>query len=183
MPANFENSAVVTGLEKVSFHSNSKERHMFSHVQWMWPTTFLCPWNFPGKNMGCCSVPQSCLTLCNLMDCSTPAFPVLPQLLEFSQTHVDRVDDAIQPSHPLSPLSPPVLNLSLSGSFPMSQFFASGGQSIEASASVAVLPVTIQFWFPLGLTGLITLQSKRISRVFSNTTVQKHQFFDAQLSL
>ena len=70
-----------------------------------------------------------------------------------------------------------------SGSFPMSWFFASGGQSIGASASTSVLPINSQDWFPLGLTGLISLQSKGLSRVFSNTTVQKHQFFGAQLSL
>ena len=68
-----------------------------------------------------------------------------------------------------------------SGSFLMSQFFTSGSQSIGASASV--LPINIQGWFPLGLTGLISLQSNGLSRVFSNTTVQKHQFFSAQLSL
>ena len=66
-------------------------------------------------------------------------------------------------------------SFSASGSFPMSQFFASGGQSIGASASV--LPMNIQDWFPLGLTGWISLQSKGLSRVFSNTTVHKHQFF------
>ena len=70
-----------------------------------------------------------------------------------------------------------------SGSFPMSQFFVSGGQSIGASASAPVLPVNIQDWFPLELTDLISLQSKGLSRVFSNTTVQKHQFFGAQLCL
>ena len=70
-----------------------------------------------------------------------------------------------------------------SGSFPMSQFFASGGQSIGVSASASVLPVNIQDWFPLGWTGWIFLQSKGLSRVFSNTTVQTHQFFGAQLSL
>ena len=70
-----------------------------------------------------------------------------------------------------------------SGSFPMSQFFTSGGQSIRASASASVLPVNIQDWFPLRLTGSISLQSKGLSRVFSNTTVQKHQFFGTQLSL
>ena len=69
-----------------------------------------------------------------------------------------------------------------SGSFPMSQFFASGGQSTGVSATASVLPMNIQDWFPLGLTGLI-LQSKGLSKVFSNTTVQKHQFFGAQLSL
>ena len=70
-----------------------------------------------------------------------------------------------------------------SGSFPMSQFFTSGGQSIGVSAIASVLPVNIQDWFPLGWTCWIFLQSKGLSRVFSNTTVQKHQFFDAQLSL
>ena len=69
-----------------------------------------------------------------------------------------------------------------SGSFPMSQLFASGGQSIGISASALVLPMNIQDWFPLGLTALISLQAKGLSRVFSNTTVQKHQFFGAQLS-
>ena len=69
------------------------------------------------------------------------------------------------------------------GFFLMSQFFASDGQSIGVSASASVLPVNIQDWFPLGLTGLITLLFKGLSRVFSNTTVQKHQFFGAQPSL
>ena len=68
------------------------------------------------------------------------------------------------------------------GSFPISQLFASGGQSIRVSASASVLPMNIQAWFPLGLIGLISLQSKGLSRVFSNTTVQKYQFFGAQLS-
>ena len=69
------------------------------------------------------------------------------------------------------------------GSFPMSQFFASGGQSIGASGSASVLPMNIHDWSPLGWTGWISLQSKGLPRVFSNTTVQKHQFFGAQLSL
>ena len=69
-----------------------------------------------------------------------------------------------------------------SGSFPMSQFFTSGGQSIGVSASTSVLPMNTQDWFPLVWTGWISLQSKGLSRVFSNTTVQKHQFFGAQLS-
>ena len=69
-----------------------------------------------------------------------------------------------------------------SGSFSRSQFFASGGQSIGVSASASVLPMNIQNWFPLGWTNWISLQSKRLSRVFSNTTVQKHQFFGSQLS-
>ena len=74
-------------------------------------------------------------------------------------------------------------SFSASGSFPMSQLFVSGGQSIGVTASASVLPVNIQDWFPLGWTGWISLQSKRLSKVFSNTTVQNHQFFSAQLSL
>ena len=70
-----------------------------------------------------------------------------------------------------------------SGSFQISQLFTSGGQSIRVSASASVLPMNIQDWFPLGLTGLISLKSKGLSRVFSNTTIQKHKFFGTQLSL
>ena len=70
-----------------------------------------------------------------------------------------------------------------SGSFPVNRLFISGGQSIRTSASASVPPVNIQDWFPLGLTGLISLQSKGLSRVFSNTTTQKHQFFGVQPSL
>ena len=70
-----------------------------------------------------------------------------------------------------------------SGSYPVSQFFTSGGQIVEASASASVLPMNIQNWFPLGLTCLISLQSKRLLTIFSNITVQKHQFLSAQLSL
>ena len=70
-----------------------------------------------------------------------------------------------------------------SGSFPMSQFFTPGGQSIGVSASASVLPMNLQDWFPLGWPGWISLQSKGLPRVFSNTTVQKHQFFSARLSL
>ena len=81
------------------------------------------------------------------------------------------------------PFSSCLQSFPASGSFPISQFFASGGQSIGVSASASVLPMNIQDWFPLGLTSLISFQSKRLSRVFSNTSVQKHQFFDAQLSL
>ena len=80
------------------------------------------------------------------------------------------------------PFSSHLLSFPASGSFPMSQFFASGGQSTGVSASASVLPMNIQDWLPLGWTGWISLQSKGLSRVFFNTTVQKHQF-DAQLSL
>ena len=81
------------------------------------------------------------------------------------------------------PFSSCLQSFPASGCFPVSQFFASGSQSTRVSASASVLPMNIQGWFPLGLTVLISLQSKGLSRVFSNTTVQKHQFFGAQLSL
>ena len=226
------------------------------------------------------SFAQSCLTLWDPMNCSTPGLPVHHQLLEVTQTHVHWVSDAIQPSHPLSSpfphginilqnllwemlplwdsyskmgneketynfvtevleilssvqishsvmsdslrphepqhtrppcLSPtpgahpnpcpscrwchPTISSSVvpfsscpqsfpsSGSFQMSQLFASSGQNTGVSASTSVLTKNTQDWSPLGWTGWISLKSKGLSRVFSNTTVQKHQFFSSQLSL
>ena len=129
-------------------------------------------------------VAQSCPTLCNPMDCSTPGFCCHHQLPEFTKTHVHWVGDAIQLSHPLSSPSPPAFNpFPASGSFQMSQFFTLGSQSTGVSASASVLPMNIQDWFPLGWTDWISLLSKGFSRVFSNTTVQKHQFFSSQPSL
>ena len=120
------------------------------------------------------SVAQSCPTLCDPMDCSTPGFPVHHQIPEHTQTHVHRVGDTIQPSHPLlSPFSSCLQPFPASESFPMSCFFASGVQSIGVSASASVLPMNIQHWFPVGWTGWISLLSKELSRVFSNTRVQK----------
>ena len=86
-------------------------------------------------------------------------------------------------SSPVIPFSSCLQSFPTSGSFPMSHLFTSGGQSMGVSASTSVLPMNIQDWSPLGWTGWISLQSKGLSRVFSNTTVQKHQFFSAQLSL
>ena len=125
------------------------------------------------------SVTQSCPTLCNPMDCSTPGLPVHHQHPKFTQTHVHWASDAIQPSHPLSSLSPPTFNLSHHQRLFqwVSQFFASDDQSIGVSASTSVLPMNTQDWYPLGWTGWISLLSNGLSRVFSNTTVQKHQFF------
>ena len=117
------------------------------------------------------SIAQSCLTLCDPMDCSTPGLPVHHQLPEFTQTHVHWVGDAIQPSHPLlSPCPTRLQSFPVSGSFPMSQFFAPGSQSTEVSASTSVFPMNTQDWSPLGWTGWIFLQSKGLSSVFSNTT-------------
>ena len=129
------------------------------------------------------SVTQSCLTLCYPTDYSTPGFPVFHQLPEFTQTHAHWVGDAIHPSHPLLSPSPPAFNLSQhQGLF---KWISSSHQvaKLLVSASATVLPVNIQDCFPLGWTGLISLQSKGLSRLFSNTTVQKHQFFGVHLSL
>ena len=115
----------------------------------------------------------SCVPLCDPMDCSMPGFPVLHHLPELAQTHIYWVSDTIQPSHPLSSPSS-VFNLSQL----MSWLFTSDGKSIGSSASV--LPINIQGWFHLGLTGLISLLSKGLSRVFSSTIVRRHQFFCTQ---
>ena len=109
--------------------------------------------------------------------CPSPTPRVYPNSCPLSQWCHPTISASIIPFSS-SPQSFPA-----SGSFPMSQFFASGGQSIGVSASASVLPMNIQDWFPLGWAGWIYLQSKGLSRVFSNTTVQKHQFFSAQLSL
>ena len=130
------------------------------------------------------SVVQSCLTLCDPMDCSTPGLPVHHHLLELAQTHVHSVGDASQPSHPLSSPSSPAFNLAQHQSLQMSQFFTSGGQSIRVSASASVLPTNIQDWFPLGLTGLISLQSKGLLQHHSSkaSILQHSAFFMVQLS-
>ena len=121
--------------------------------------------------------------LCNHMSCRMSGLPVHHQ----SRTYPN--------SCPLSQWCHPTISSSVipfsscpqpfpaSGSFQMSQLSASGGQSIAVSASISVLPVNTEHWFSLGWTGCTFLQSKGLSRVFSNTTVQKHQFFSTQLSL
>ena len=126
------------------------------------------------------SVAQSCLNLCDLKDCSTPGLSVHHQLPEFTQTHLHWVSDAIQPSHPQSSPSPPTFNLSLhQGLF----------QSVSSSWHVAKVlefqlqhPMNTQDWSPIGCSGWIFLQSEGLSKVLSNTTVQKHQFFGTQPS-
>ena len=128
------------------------------------------------------SVAQSCPTLCDPMNHSTPGLTVHHHLPEFTQTHVHRVSDAIQPSHPRSSPSPPAPNPSQHQSFPMSQLFTWGAPSTGVSALASFLPKNTQDWSPSEWTVWISLQSKGLSRVFSNTTVQKHQFSSTQLS-
>ena len=120
---------------------------------------------------------QSCPTLCDLMDCSTPGLSVQSLLKSMST-------ESVMPSNHLIlvPFSSCLQAFPASRSFSVSQFFMSCGQSIGVSASASVFPINIQDCFPLGLTGWISLQSKGLSRVFSNTTLQKHQFFGVQFS-
>ena len=129
------------------------------------------------------SVAQSCPTLCDLMDRSMPGLPVPHQFPEF--THSCPLSWWCHPaiSSSVVPFSSCLPSFPASGSFLVSRLFASGGQTMGVSASASVLPMNIQDWFSLGLTDLISLQSKGLSRVSSNTTVQKHQFFSAQTYL
>ena len=128
------------------------------------------------------SVAQSCLTPCDPMNHSMPGLPVHHQLPEPTQTHVHWADDDPTISSSVIPFSSCPQSFPASESFQMNQPFASGAQSIRVLASTSVLPMNTQDWSPLGWTYWISLQPKGFSRVFSNTTVQKHQFFRAQLS-
>ena len=140
----------------------------------------LWEWN---KIQGLSVQSLSGVRLCDPMDCSMPGFPIHHQLLELAYTHVYQVGDGIQPSYPLLSPSPPALNLSRNpGLF---QWVSSLHQMPKYwSFSFSISPsINIQDWSPLGWTGWISLQSKGLSRVFSNTTVQKYQFVSTQLSL
>jgi len=130
------------------------------------------------------SVAQLCLTLCNPMDCSTPGFLSCPSPTPGACSDSCPSSWWCHPtiSSSVVPFTSCLQSLPGSGSFPVSQVFASGGQSIGSAASTSVLPMNIQGWSPLGLTGWISLQPNGLFRVFSSTTVWKHQFFGAQLS-
>ena len=130
------------------------------------------------------SAAQSYPTLCNPMNHSTPGLPVHHQLpwvhpnpCPLSQWYHPNISSSV------IPIFSCLQSFPASESFQMSQLFISGGQNVGVSASTSVLPMNTQDWSPLGWTGWISLQSKGLSRVFSNTTVQKHQFFCTQLSL
>ena len=134
-----------------------------------------------------CSVQFSCSVMSNSLrphepqhtrpPCPSPTPRIHPNPCPLSQWHHPTISSSV------IPFSSCPQSFPASGSFQMSQLFTSGGQSIGASASTSVLPMNTQDWSPLGWTGWISLQSKGLSRVFSNTTVQKHQFFGTQLSL
>ena len=150
---------------------------------WLWNCDYILKYDhYLFSSVQFSSVAPSCPTLCDPMNHSTPGLPVHHQLPESTQTNVYRVGDAMQPSHPVVPFLSRPQSFPASGSFPVRQLFASGGQSIGVSASTSVLPMNTQDLSPLGWTGWISLQPKGLARLFSNTTVQKHQFFSAQLS-
>ena len=128
-------------------------------------------------------ITQLCLILCDPKHCNMPDFPVLHHLLELAQTR-----SLSRWCHPIIslfvvPFSSCLQSCPASVSFLKSQLFATGGQSIEASASTSVPPIDIKDWFPLGLTCLISLQSKKLARVLPHIRVQKHQLFSSQPSL
>ena len=131
----------------------------------------------------CCSVTQLCPTLCNPMDCSVPHFPDFRHLLELAQTHIHWMSDAIQTFCSLLPLSPPAFYLTqYQGLFQWADSSHQGAKVLKLQLQW-ILPMNPQGWISLGLTGLISLQTKGLSGVFINTTVQKYHFFGAQFSL
>ena len=163
------NACVVLSTLQSTFTSvNSSDSHYF--VKQAWQLWF--------SSVQFSLVAQSCPTLCNPVNRSTPGLPFHHHL--HSRPSSPWCHPAISSS--VIPFSSGTQPLPASESFPMSQLFAWGGQSIAISALASFLPRTTQGWSPLEWTGWISLQSKGFSRVFSNTTVQKHQFFDAQLS-
>ena len=153
--------------------------------------SFATPWTiacqvpqsmgFPSKNTGCCcSAAKLCPTPWTAARQASLSFTIFQSLFKLMS-----IESVCHPtiSSSIVPFSYGLQSFPASGSFPMNQFFASGGQSTGVSALASVLPMNIQDWFPLGRTSWISLLSKGLSRVFSSTTVQKHQFFSTQPSL
>ena len=172
MPANMENSAMATGLEKVSFHSNLKERHCQRMLKLLHNCTHLSSVQFSR------SVMSNSLRPHELQHARPPCPSPSPRVHSNSCPLSQWCYPAI--SFSVVHFSSCPQSLPASGSFPMSQLFSWGGQSIGVSASASLLPMNIQDWSPLGWTSWMSLQSKGLLRVFSNTTLQKHQFFSAR---
>ena len=176
MSANWGNSAAAMGLEKVSFRSDPKEEQ----YQRMLKVPYSCV-------HVTCSVQFSSSVVSDSLwahesqhtrpPCPSPTPGVYSNSCPLSRWCHPTISSSVVP------FSCCLQSLPASGSFPMNQLFAWGGQSTGVSASASVLPVNTQDWSPLGWTGWIFLQSQGLSRVFSNITVQKHQFFSTQLSL
>ena len=157
-----------TGLVNVNSPSVQLLKLFLWEIATWWQHFFMCH----------CSVAQSCPALCNPTDYSMPGLLVPHHLPEFAQVHVHCISDAIHPSYPLTPSSPSALSFCNE-----SLVSISDDQNTGASSSASVPPVNIQCWFPLRLTGLISLLSKGLSGVFSSNTVQRHQFFGVLPSL
>ena len=184
--------ATVYGISKVSDTTQRQNKKMFIAAQFtiakIWKQT-KCPktdewikmWNIYTMEH-CCSVAKLSSTPWDPMDCNVSAFSVLHYLLEFVKFMPTEQSCYLTISSCVTLFSFCLHSFPASGSFPMSWLFASGGQSIGASASSSVLPMNIQGWFPLGFIGLISLQSKELSRVYSRT-IWKHQLFGMQPSL
>ena len=177
-----KNTLKPTGFPKHYYRNLQKAKLVFSSVK---KPCFLCVhnyvvWMFSSVQFGHSVVPYSLwpheLQHARL-PCPSPTPRVYPNSCPLSQWCHPTISSSVVP------FSSCLQSFPSSGSFQMSQLFASGGQSTGVSASTSVLPMNIQVWFPLGLTSSVSLQSKGLSRVFSNNTVQKHQFFGTQLSL
>ena len=186
--SNMETVKRLVVFRSLGLGSNEQAEHggflgHWSYLVWHYNDRFMSlyissNWNVQHQEQTFSSVQFSHSVVSDPMNRSTPGLPVHHQFREFTQTHVHQVSDAIQPSHLLSYPSPPA-RIRL---FPLNQLFAWGGQCTGVSASASVLPMNTQDWSPLGWTGWISLQSKGLARVFSSTTVQKHQFIGTQLS-
>ena len=178
MPANLENSAVATGLEKVSFHSNPKKGNAkkCSNYSTIALISYASKFNSVRLLVVSNSLQPHGLQYARL-PCPSPAPGAYSNSCPLSLWCHPTISSSVVP------FSSCLQSFPASGSFPKSQLFTSGSRSIGVSASASVLPMTIQDWFPLGWTSWISLLSKGLARVFSNTTVQKHQFVSAQLSL
>ena len=154
-----------------------------SDILYIWLIHFAVQQKLTQHCKATCSVTKSCPPLYNPKDCSTLGFPALHYLPEFAETHVHWVGEAIQPSYPLSSPSPPAFSLSQHQGLFHESVLHIRWPKYGTSASASVLPTNIQNWFPLGLTTLISLLSKGLSRVFSSTTIWRHQFFHIQAFL
>ena len=172
---------------------NAEHQRIYAFELWCWRRLLRIPWTARISNQSileeispenfCCLVGQSCLTICNPIEFSIPGLSVLNYVPVCSNSCLLSTWCHPTISSPVIPLSSCLQSFPTSESFPVSHLFTSGGQNNEASALASVLPVDIQGWFPLWLTSLIFFQPKGFSRVFSSTTVWKHQFFGIQPSL
>ena len=149
-------------------------------IWWMIPF-FVRKWSYLSSVQFSCSIMSDSLQRHGLQYARLPCLSPTPGVYSNSCPLRQLCHSTI--SFSVVPFSSCLQSFPALGSFQMSQFFSTGGQSIGVSPLTSVLPMNIQDWFPLGWTGWISLQSKRLSKVFSNTTVQKHQFFSTQLSL